>query len=163
MSRPPLTLVVAVAENGVIGRKDALPWKMPEDLKHFRRLTLGNTVLMGRKTFESLGKPLEGRANWVLTRDPAFAPAGARVFHTLDEALAEPPQGQLLVIGGAELYRQTLPLADRLELTRVHAEVEGDTYFPDCDAAQWHEVARADHADDERHAHAYSFVTLVRL
>jgi dihydrofolate reductase len=155
-------LVVAVAENGIIGRKGALPWKLPEDLKHFRRLTLGNTVLMGRKTFESLGKPLEGRANWVMTRDPAFAPPGARVFRALDEALAAPPQGRLLVIGGADLYRQTLPLAQRLELTRVHARIEGDTCFPEYDAAQWRELMRVDHAADERHAHAYSFITLER-
>ncbi|MDB5976588.1 MAG: dihydrofolate reductase [Nevskia sp.] len=158
-----LTLVVAVSENGVIGRDGGLPWRLPEDLKHFRRLTLGNTVLMGRKTFESLGKPLEGRANWVLTRDPVFAPAGAQVFRDLDAALAAPPQGELLVIGGAELYRQTLPLASRLELTRVHAQVEGDTHFPDYDATQWRETARVDHVADERHAHAYSFLTLDRI
>ena len=162
MSQRSLALVVAVAENGVIGRDGGLPWRLPEDLKHFRRLTLGNTVLMGRKTFESLGKPLEGRANWVLTRDPAFVPAGALVFRDLDAALAAQPQGELLVIGGADLYQQTLPLASRLELTRVHARVEGDTYFPDYDAAQWHETARVDHAADERHAHAYSFITLAR-
>lgn len=158
-----LTLVVAVADNGVIGRDGDLPWRLPEDLKHFRRLTLGNTVLMGRKTFDSLGKPLEGRANWVLTRDPAYAPAGATVFHTLDAALAAPPQGELLVIGGAELYRQTLPHARRLELTRVHAEVAGDTCFPAYDPAQWREIAREDRAADERHAHAYSFLTLERI
>ena len=162
MSQRDLTLVVAVAENGIIGRNSGLPWRLPEDLKHFRRLTLGNTVLMGRKTFESLGKPLEGRANWVLTRDPAFAPAGTQVFRDLDAALAAQPQGELLVIGGAELYRQTLPLASRLELTRVHARVEGDTHFPDYDTAQWRETARVDHAADERHAHAYSFITLAR-
>jgi dihydrofolate reductase len=158
-----LTLIVAVAENGVIGRDGGLPWRLPEDLKHFRRLTLGNTVLMGRKTFESLGKPLEGRANWVLTRDVAYAPAGARVFRDLDAALSAEPQGRLLVIGGAELYRQTLPYSRRLELTRVHAQVEGDTRFPDYDAAQWRETAREDHAADERHAHAYSFLTLERV
>jgi dihydrofolate reductase len=160
--RQPLTLVVAVADNGVIGRAGGLPWRLPNDLKHFRRLTLGNTVLMGRKTFESLGKPLDGRANWVLTREAAYAPAGATVFRNLDAALTAEPQGALLVIGGAELYRQTLPLASRLELTRVHAQVEGDTQFPDFDAAQWRETARQDHAADERHAHAYSFLTLER-
>jgi dihydrofolate reductase len=161
--KPRLTLVVAVAENGIIGRDGGLPWRLPDDLKHFRRLTLGNTVLMGRKTFESLGKPLEGRANWVLTRDAAFAPAGAQVFRDLDAALAQPPQGELLVIGGAELYRQTLPLASRLELTQVHAQVEGDTHFPDYDAKQWRETTRVDHAADERHAHAYSFLRLDRI
>jgi dihydrofolate reductase len=162
VSETQLTLVAAVAENGIIGRDGALPWRLPEDLKQFRRLTLGNTVLMGRKTYESLGKPLEGRANWVLSRDAAFAPGGARVFAHLDAALAQPPQGHLLVIGGAELYRQTLPLANRLELTKVHAPVEGDTRFPDFDAAQWLESARADHAADERHAYSYSFLSLVR-
>ncbi|HWY25472.1 MAG TPA: dihydrofolate reductase [Nevskia sp.] len=161
--KPGLTLVVAVSENGIIGRDGGLPWRLPEDLRHFRRLTLGNTVLMGRKTFESLGKPLEGRANWVLSRDPAYAPAGARVFRDLDAALAAEPQGALLVIGGAELYRQTLPHAQRLELTRVHANVEGDTQFPHYDPAQWRETARQDHAADERHAHAYSFLTLDRV
>ncbi len=161
--RPPVTLIVAVAENGVIGRDGTLPWRLPEDLKHFRRLTLGNTVLMGRKTWQSLGKPLDGRANWVLTRDPAFSAPGAQVFRDLDAALAQPPQGQLLVIGGAELYRQALPLASRLELTRVHARVEGDTHFPDYDPAQWRETARSDHPADERHAHAYSFLTLDRI
>ena len=161
--KPHLTLVVAVSENGIIGRDGGLPWRLPEDLKHFRRLTLGNTVLMGRKTFESLGKPLEGRANWVLTRDAAFAPAGAQVFRDLEAALAATPQGELLVIGGAELYRQTLPLASRLELTRVHAQIEGDTHFPDYDTQQWRETARVDHAPDERHAHAYSFLTLDRI
>ncbi|MDR3416100.1 MAG: dihydrofolate reductase [Nevskia sp.] len=157
-----LTLVAAVAENGVIGRDGGLPWRLPEDLKRFRRLTLGNTVLMGRKTFESLGKPLDGRSNWVLTRQPGFAPAGVRVFHDLETVLAQPPQGQLMVIGGAELYRLTLPLAQRLELTRVHAAVEGDTRFPQFDPAQWREMAREDHPADPRHAWPYSFVTLVR-
>lgn len=161
--KPRLTLVVAVSENGIIGRDGGLPWRLPEDLKHFRRITLGNTVLMGRKTFESLGKPLEGRGNWVLTRDAAFAPAGAQVFRDLDAALAAATQGELLVIGGAELYRQTLPLASRLELTQVHAQVEGDTHFPDYDAKQWRETSRVDHAADERHAHAYSFLTLDRI
>lgn len=161
--KPKVTLIVAVAENGVIGRDGTLPWRLPEDLRHFRRLTMGNTVLMGRKTWQSLGRPLDGRANWVLTRDPAFSAPGAQVFRDLDAALAQPPQGQLLVIGGAELYRQALPLASRLELTRVHARVEGDTHFPDYDPAQWRETSRSDHVADERHAHAYSFLTLDRI
>jgi dihydrofolate reductase len=158
-----LTLIAAVADNGVIGRDGDLPWRLPEDLRHFRRLTLGNTVLMGRKTWDSLGKPLPERANWVLTRDAAFAaPPGVCVFRDLQAALSAPPQGSLLVIGGAELYRQALPQAGRLELTLVHAAVAGDTFFPPYDAAQWRELARSDHAADERHAHAYSFVSLVR-
>ena len=158
-----LTLIAAVADNGVIGRDGDLPWRLPEDLKRFRRLTTGNTVLMGRKTWVSLGRPLPDRANWVLTRDAAFtAPEGVRVFRDLAAALAAPPQGELLVIGGAELYRQALPQAGRLELTRVHATVPGDTFFPEIDAAQWRETAHEDRPADERHAHAYSFVTLER-
>lgn len=157
-----LTLVVALAENNVIGRDGDLPWRLPEDLKHFRRLTLSNTILMGRRTWDSLGKPLDGRDNWVMTRDQSFAANGARVFHDLAEVLRTPHRGELLVIGGAELFRQTLPQAGRLELTRVHAEVPGDTIFPAFDAADWQEQSREDHPADARHAYAYSFIRLQR-
>jgi dihydrofolate reductase len=154
-------LIAALAANGVIGRDGALPWRLPEDLKRFRRLTLGHTLLMGRKTFDSLGKPLDGRDNWVLSRDAAFAPAGVRVFASLQAALeAAPPQ--LFAIGGADLYAQLLPQAQRLELTEVHAEVSGDAFFPAIDRSQWREVAREDHSVDDRHAWPYSFVTLER-
>ncbi len=156
-------LVAAIANNGVIGRDGGLPWRLPEDLKHFRALTLGKTVLMGRRTWNSLGKPLTGRDNWVLTRDAAFEAPGARTFATLDAALAAHEHGELMVIGGAELYRQTLPLAARLELTRVDAEVEGDTLFPEIDNGVWREIARVDHPADERHAYPYRFVTLMRV
>lgn len=139
-----------------------MPWHLPEDLKRFKRLTVGNTVLMGRRTFESIGRPLPERDNWVLSRDPAFAPPGCRVFADLRGALAEEPRGTLFVIGGAELYRQTMPLASRLELTRVHARLDGDTFFPPFDAAQWHEVARHVYSADRRHAYSFSFVTLIR-
>lgn len=162
MPIPRLTLIVAVADNGVIGRDGGLPWRLPEDLKHFRRLTLGHTLLMGRKTWDSLGKPLDGRDNWVLTRDTGFAAAGALVFHRLEQALSAPRSGALLVIGGAELFQQTLPLADRLELTQVHASVPGDTFFPTFSTTDWKETAREDHVGDARHEHAYSFVTLER-
>ena len=161
MTTPQLILVAAIADNGIIGRDGALPWRLPADMKHFRRLTLGHTVLMGRKTFDSLGKPLEGRDNWVLTRDRRYAPAGARVFHELDVAVQEAP-AELYVIGGAELYALTLPRASRLELTLVHGNIVGDTCFPDFDRSAWREAAREDHAADEKHAHNYSFVTLVR-
>lgn len=139
-----------------------MPWHLPEDLTRFKRLTVGNTVLMGRRTFESIGRPLPGRDNWVLSRDLAFAPPGCRVFSDLQAALAARPRGTLFVIGGAELYRQTLPLASRLELTRIHARLDGDTVFPPFDASQWREVAREDHTADARHAYPYSFVTLIR-
>lgn len=157
-----LTLVAAVADSGVIGRDGDLPWRLPEDLRRFRRLTLGNTVLMGRRTWTSLGKPLEGRDNWVLTRDAEFSAPGARVFHRLEDALKTPCRGRLMVIGGAELYRQTLPLAQYLELTQVYADVGGDTHFAAFNPSQWRELAREDHAADARHAHPYSFITLER-
>jgi dihydrofolate reductase len=161
-----IVLIAAHDKNGVIGREGDLPWRLPEDLKRFRRLTMGRTLLMGRKTWASLGKPLDGRDNWVLSRDAAFAPAGARVFGTLDNALAthaaEKPGEDLMVIGGAEIYRQALPHADRLELTRVQARVEGDAHFPVIDPAQWLEHTEAECPADARHAHAFAFVTLTR-
>lgn len=157
-----ISLVVAMDEDGVIGRNGTLPWRLPEDLKHFRRLTLGKTVLMGRKTWDSLGKPLEGRRHWVLSRDPAFHAAGAEVFASLDQALAAHHEGELVVIGGAEIYRQTLPLAATLHLTRVHARVEGDTRFPEWPVEQFRQTARVDHPADARHPHAFSFITLQR-
>lgn len=158
---PSISLVVAMDEADCIGRNGALPWRLPEDLRHFRRLTLGKTILMGRKTWDSLGKPLDGRRNWVLSRDPAFRPAGAEVFATLDEALAR-GEGELVVIGGAELYRQTLPLARTLHLTRVHARVDGDTTFPAWSPADFRQTSIEHHPADARHAHAFSFITLER-
>jgi len=149
-------------EAGTIGRGGTLPWRLPADLKHFRTLTLGKTVLMGRKTWESLGKPLDGRRNWVLSRDRAFRPAGAEVFATLEQALAAHGEGELVVIGGAELYRQALPLAGTVHLTRVHARVDGDTVFPAWSPAAFRQTAIERHPADERHAHAYSFITLER-
>jgi len=157
-----ISLVVAMDESGLIGRNGQLPWRLPEDLRHFRRLTLGKTVLMGRKTWDSLGKPLDGRRNWVLSRDPAFRPAGCEVFATLEQALAAPRAGELVVIGGAELYRQALPLAHVVHLTRVHARVEGDTFFPAWPQSDFRQTDVVDHPADARHPHAYSFITLER-
>jgi dihydrofolate reductase len=157
-----LSLIVAMDEQRLIGRAGALPWRLPEDLKHFKRLTLGKTVLMGRKTWDSLGRPLPQRENWVLTSDAGFQAEGARAFASLDAALAAHPAGELMVIGGAELYRQTLAHAQRLYLTEVHATLEGDTWFPDFDRTQWIERVRERHEADERHAYVYSFVTLDR-
>ncbi|MDP3295106.1 MAG: dihydrofolate reductase [Nevskia sp.] len=157
-----LTLIAALAQNRVIGRDGDLPWRLPDDLKRFKRLTVGKTVLMGRKTWVSLGRPLPDRDNWVLTRDIAFKPAGATVFASLDQALNAGQGRELVVIGGAELYRQTLPLATRLELTEVLAELEGDTWFPEFDTADWIETASEAHPADERHRFPFRFVTLNR-
>lgn len=150
-------------EGGLIGRDNQLPWRLPEDLKHFKRLTLGKTVVMGRKTWDSLGKPLPERQNWVLSRDASFAPAGARVFKSLDDAFAAHHEGELMVIGGAAVFRDALPRAQRICLTRVHARLEGDVHFPEFDASKFREASRDDRAADERHAHAYSFLTLERI
>lgn len=158
-----LSLIVAMDDNGLIGRDGQLPWRLPEDLKFFRRTTLGKTVLMGRKTWDSLGKPLDGRRNWVLSRDPAFRPEGARVFDDLDAALDAHEDGELMVIGGAALFEATLPLAQRIYLTQVHAQLEGDTWFPSTDLPEFREAAREDRPADDRHAWPYSFVTLERV
>ena len=156
-------MIAALSARGVIGRDGQLPWRLPEDLRRFKRLTVGKTVLMGRKTWESLGRPLPDRDNWVLTRDPDFTAPGARVFASLDAALAAASSvGDLVIIGGGELYRQTLPIATQLELTQVHADVDGDAFFPAIDPAGWRETAREDRPADERHAFPFSFVTLLR-
>lgn len=160
-----LSLVVAAADNGVIGRDGDLPWRLPADLQHFKRLTLNKTILMGRKTWQSLGRPLPQRDNWVVSRDPGFEAPGARVFASVEAAIAAADAAgmtELMIIGGAQIYAQTLPQARTLHLTRVHAQVDGDTRLPPIDADAFAEVAREDHLADERHALAYSFITLQR-
>lgn len=164
MSRTPrVTLVVAMARNGAIGRGGALPWHLPDDLRRFKALTLGKPVLMGRRTWESIGRPLPGRMNLVLTRDAALRAAGATVVASLDAALAAAAgHEELMVIGGAQVYALAAPLAGRVHLTAVDAEVDGDTHLPPFDPREWIEVAREHHAADERHACAMDFVTLER-
>ena len=134
----PVSLVVAVSENGVIGIDNRLPWRIPGDLARFKRITMGNTLVMGRKTFESIGKALPGRTSVVLTRDPSWkAPEGVVVAHGVDEAMARAPGPEIFVIGGGEIYDLLLPSADRIYLTRVHERVQGDTYFASPDGEQW--------------------------
>jgi len=158
-----LSLIVAVAENGVIGVRGALPWRLPDELAHFKRTTLGKPVLMGRHTYVSIGRPLPGRANIVLSRDPGFSTHGAMVARDLDEALgmhaAAPEQ---IVIGGAALYAEALPRAERIYLTRVHARPAGDVFFPELASGEWGESLVAEHPADARHAHAFSVYLLVR-
>jgi len=163
VTRPSLELVVAAARNGVIGRDNGLPWRLPADLAHFKRVTLGHPILMGRRTWDSIGRPLPGRQNIVLTRDPSFHAAGAAVAHSLAEARAAAGGAErLMVIGGAELYRACLAEADVLHLTEVDAELDGDARFPPWRREDWEEVWREAHSADERHAYGYSFVTLKR-
>jgi dihydrofolate reductase len=161
--RPLISLIVAMAQNGVIGRDSALPWRLPEDLKRFKEFTLGKPILMGRRTFEAIGRPLPGRANLVLTRDRDWRAPGVIPVHSVEEALLQTRTcDELVVIGGAEIYRLLLPLARRIYLTHVHADIPGDTYFPAFDPAQWDDVELHTQPADERHAHPITFVTLER-
>ncbi|MBU6282947.1 dihydrofolate reductase [bacterium] len=162
-----VTLVAAVAENGVIGRDGTLPWRLSADLRRFRELTTGHHVVMGRRTWESIGRPLPGRTNVVLSRDPFFRPEDESVVvePSLEDALARARRAgetELFVIGGAEVYALALPVADRIELTRVAARVEGDVRFPPLDPTEWSEQAVGSHPADDRNEHAFAFVTLDR-
>jgi dihydrofolate reductase len=162
-SQPVISLVVAATENDVIGRDNGMPWHLPDDLKYFKARTMGKPMLMGRKTFESIGKPLPGRTSLVLTRDATWRADGVVVVGSLDEALAWARNvPELCAIGGAEIFRLVLPLARRLFLTRIHAAVPGDTFLPKIDLNEWREVERAEHPADDRHAYAMSFITLDR-
>ena len=161
MSRAKITLVLARADNGVIGKDGDLPWRLPADLKHFKAVTLGHPMLMGRKTFDSLPGLLPDRRHIVLTRDRNWRAAGAEVAHDVDAAVALADGPTMMVIGGAEIYRLFLNRADRIELTEVHMDAEGDASIAYPDPADWRESARVDHpAVDGRPA--YSFVTFVR-
>lgn len=156
-----VTIVVARARNGVIGRDGGLPWRLREDLKHFKRVTTGSAMVMGRRTFDSLPGLLPGRRHIVLTRDPAWFAQGADVAHSLDEALALAGPERISVIGGAEIIALFLPLARAVELTEVHADIEGDTVLPPFDPSVWREAAREDRPADAGRP-AYSFVRLSR-
>ncbi len=157
------SLVVAVAKNGVIGRDNELPWRLPDDLKYFKQVTLGHPVIMGRRTYQSIGKPLPGRKNIVVTRDRDFEAPGCIVAHSLDDAWkAAGGAEEACVIGGTSLFEETLPTADVIHLTEVEAEVEGDTYFPPFDRGNWRETEVAHHPDDERHAYPFRIVRLER-
>ncbi|CAM4169615.1 dihydrofolate reductase [Bordetella muralis] len=154
---PRLTLVVAYSDNRVIGRDNALPWKLPGDLAHFKRTTLGSPIIMGRKTWESLGRPLPGRTNVVVSRNTEYAAPGAVVVPTLQAAVqACGDVADAYVIGGAQIYEQALPLAQRLIATEVHAVVEGDAFFPALPAEQWREISRE--PQPAENGYAYDFV-----
>jgi dihydrofolate reductase len=164
MTAPELELVAAVAANGVIGRGGQLPWHLPDDLKHFRAKTLGKPVIMGRRTFESIGKPLPGRRNVIVTRDPAFRAEGCFVAHDLDAALdAAGPAPEIVVIGGASLYLDFLPRAERIYLTEVHAEVDGDSFFPDLSPVDWSRGQPRAPPPTDAPRDAFSFVELWRF
>ena len=153
-----LCIVVAAAENNVIGKDNQLLWHLPKDLRFFKQTTSGGTVIMGRKTFESVGKPLPNRRNIIITRQPDFHAEGTEVVHSLETALEHcRDENRVFIVGGAEIYRQALPLTNELYLTRVHAAPEGDTYFPEVDLSGWELLWQEAHPADERHAHAFTF------
>lgn len=147
-----------MAENRVIGRDNALPWRLPADMKHFKELTIGHTVIMGRKTYDSMGQPLVDRRNIVISRDPSLEYDGAEVVSSLDDALGlAAGDEEVFVAGGADIYRLALPRADRIYLTLIHTEVDGDTYFPQFEADEWRLVEDVRHGSDARNEYPFSF------
>lgn len=154
-----ISMIAAMAKNNVIGIKGDMPWHLPNDLKYFKRITTGHPVLMGRKTFESIGKPLPNRRNLVLTRNEDFQPKGVEVLHSMADVrpLMEKEE-EFFVIGGANLYEQLIPLADRLYITYIHEEFEGDTFFPEIDKGSWKQVSSEIGEVDEKNKYPHTFV-----
>jgi len=157
-----ISLIWAMADNRVIGIENRLPWKLPADMKWFRENTLGKPIIMGRLTFESFGaKPLPGRRNIIISRNPTYSAEGIEVFTSIEDALqATQDSEEVMIIGGMSLYKQSLLFADRLYMTLIHANIEGDAWFPEFDLSDWQQTARSDFSADEKNPHAYSFVTL---
>ena len=161
MSR--ISFVVAFDRNKVIGKNGGLPWRLPDDMRRVRQVTMGKPLIMGRRTYESIGRPLSGRTNIVLTRDPAFHPEGVLTARTPEEALGLAGDApEVIVFGGAQVFRQFLAMADRIYLTQVDADVGGDTYF-DFNRTDWREVENVPHPADERHPYPFNFLTLDRI
>jgi dihydrofolate reductase len=159
-----LAIIVAVAENGVIGSGNQLPWRLPDDLKRFKALSLGKPIVMGRKTYDSIGRPLPGRLNIIVSRRGDLRIEGCTIVSSLADAIAAAGNvEEIVIVGGADIYRQVLPQVQTIHLTRVHATVPGDVYFPELAPDQWREVATEYHPADERHAHAFTFSTLERV
>lgn len=164
-----ISLVVAHSTNRVIGREGDMPWRLSNDLKHFRQLTMGHSMVMGRRTFDSIGRALPGRQTIVLTRNREFFHPDVRVVDSWKSAVREVEQSEefrreeLFVVGGAQIYALALPHTDRIYLTEIHAEIDGDTFFPNIPPEQWSEISREQHSADARNDHAHSFIVLDRL
>jgi len=157
--KPRISLIVAMANNRVIGVNNTLPWRLPADLKHFKALTMGHHIVMGRKTYESIGKPLPGRTSVVVTRNAGYSAPGVIVVNSLPAAiLACGDDNEIFVIGGAELYLQAIALADRIYLTEITADIRGDAYFPEFNPGEWQEVSRETHSQPEPQPLEYHFV-----
>lgn len=159
-----LSIIVAMDRNRVIGKGDALPWHISSDLKNFKNITMGKPIIMGRKTHESIGRPLPGRENIILTRDKTYQVEGCTVLHSMDEIFKHCKNvEEVMVTGGSEIYNMSLEQASHLYLTEVHTEIEGDTFFPEFDRSEWKEVSREDFSADEKNEFDYSFVLLERV
>ncbi|MHC2993313.1 dihydrofolate reductase [Pontibacter sp. HJ8] len=160
-----IAIVVAIADNHVIGKDNQLIWHLPADLRHFKQKTMGHPMIMGRKTFDSIGKPLPGRTTIIVTRQQNFEAAGCLVAHTVQEAIdmgRELDTEQVSIVGGAEIYKQAMPFVDTLYLTRVHHTFEGDTYFPELPEKEWQQISAEHHESDEKNRYSYSFIELRR-
>ena len=158
-----ISIIVAASTNNVIGANGDLPWRLPDDLKHFKAITMGKPIVMGRKTWDSIGRPLPGRQNIVITRQADFVAEGCDVVASLEDAAAAAGDGkEVMIIGGSQIYLLALPVAERLYLTRVHAEIEGDAFFPEIDELEWRLVGDKSHSADDRNAFDYSFRTYER-
>lgn len=163
--KPILSAIVAISENHVIGYQNQLPWHLPADLKHFKDITTGHPIIMGRKTYQSIGKPLPNRSNIIITRDPDFMAAACLIAASIEEAIllaATTNTNEAFIIGGAEIYKTSLPLVQRIYLTVIHHTFAGDAFFPILDENTWKEVSREDHAADEKNAFHYSFIVMER-
>jgi dihydrofolate reductase len=159
-----LSIIVATDQHGLIGKDNDLPWRLSADLRYFREITMGKPIIMGRRTHESIGRPLPGRKNIILTTDEGYQAEGCTVCQTIDQAIRECDGAEeAMVMGGASLYEQFLARADKLYLTLVDAELEGDTWFPEWDKSQWHQLSRQDHSADEKNDHPYSFIVYRRV
>lgn len=159
--KPVVSIIAAIGGNNVIGLKNALPWNLPADMEHFKQLTKGKPIIMGQKTFESIGKPLIGRANIVLTLDKNFTPPGCQIAHSIKEALEIVKNSkEVMICGGESIYRQFLPLADRMYLTLIEGDFEGDAFFPEFDRSSWKEVERVENKSDRENPYKYTFLTL---
>ncbi|MGZ5076078.1 MAG: dihydrofolate reductase [Methylobacter sp.] len=159
-----ISLIVAMASNRAIGLDNQMPWHLSADLKKFKQITMGAPILMGRKTYESIGRPLPGRTNIIISRNPSYSQPGCLVFNEIETALAHCRDAEeIFVIGGSDFYRSMLPIADTLYLTQIHQEFPGDTFFPEIDAEQWIEVEREDIQDDPDVAFGYSFLKLEKV
>jgi dihydrofolate reductase len=158
-----ISIIAAMGANRVIGYRNALPWHLPADLKHFKSITMGKPMIMGRKTWLSIGRPLPGRRSIVVTRDPMFRAEGCEIAHALEAALKiAGPASEVVVIGGAQLFSESLPLADRLYLTVIDHMFQGDVYFPPVDATRWKEVSREEHESDSANLYRYRFLKYER-